>query len=141
MLKKTYIDVSSKGPSPDHRHRTVLYLAVAYADPTSFHIFLQFWLVQQHSNYCSLFLFQVLVKFVFVLYCTVGPDGTPYVGTTLTHEAIPRDDIIRLYDLMNQSDGTKLQFDDAVHILKRTLFPSNYDPYPWIAGIHDYYFI
>ena len=64
-----------------------------------------------------------------------GVDGCPRITTALTHQAVPHDDIIWLYEFMNPESGTKVAFDEAIHILRRKMFPFHYDPHPWIAGI------
>lgn len=58
-------------------------------------------------------------------------DNKPYVTSELTHSAVPYEDIIWLDNFMNQPDGCKIIFDDAIHILKRKLFPFSYDRYMW----------
>lgn len=35
---------------------------------------------------------------------------------------------------MNQPNGIKIEFEQAIHILKRSLFPFHYDSHTWIPG-------
>lgn len=65
----------------------------------------------------------------FVLsYCFTGPDGQ--VQTAAQHPAVPTSDIELLDDLINRG----IPFDDAIHLLRRTHFPFDYDPEPWVPG-------
>lgn len=41
-----------------------------------------------------------------------------------------------LYDYMN-TEGNDVPFNSAIHILKRKLFLSNYEPSPWVPGRED----
>lgn len=81
----------------------------------------------------------VAVVILHVLTCStiiyiLGTDRVPYIGTDISHDAIPHSDIILLSEIMNPTGGTKIPFDDAIHVLKRTLYPFDYDPHPWIQG-------
>ena len=64
----------------------------------------------------------VAVVILHVLTCStiiyiLGTDRVPYIGTDISHDAIPHSDIILLSEIMNPTGGTKIPFDDAIHVL------------------------
>ena len=68
------------------------------------------------------------------LYFLLGNESSPVtVRAKLPHAEIPQEDIVWLYDYMN-TEGHEVPFDSAIHIMKRKLFPSHYDPSPWAQG-------
>lgn len=66
----------------------------------------------------------------FLLFCFVARDNS--ITTCAHHSAVPREDILWLQSFMQDN---KVPFEKAIHILRRTYFPFNYDPYPWIPGM------
>jgi hypothetical protein len=52
------------------------------------------------------------------------------------HAAVPMEDVRWLDDFIH-SQG--VSFERAIHVLKRKLFPFNYDPCSWIEGLFYYY--
>jgi len=69
--------------------------------------------------------------FHFILF--VGRDNS--ITTHAHHTAVPREDILWLYTFMQDNN---VPFEKAIHILRRTHFPFNYDPYPWVPGIMSF---
>ena len=68
------------------------------------------------------------------LYFLLRNESSPVtVRAKLPHAAIPQEDIVWLHDYMN-TEGHEVTFDSAIHIMKRKLFPSHYDPSPWVQG-------
>ena len=56
------------------------------------------------------------------------------IGAARTHDAVPVEDVQWLHDFMfNQT--RPVAFEDAIHILRRTHYPFQYDPHPWNPGI------
>lgn len=69
----------------------------------------------------------------FLLFCFVGRNNS--ITTCVHHSAVPREDILWLHSFMQDNN---VPFEKAIHILRRTHFPFNYDPYPWIPGIMSF---
>lgn len=67
-------------------------------------------------------------KLVTVLFCFTGNVLDP-------HPAVPIADVRWLNDYIH---GQGVPFEQAVHILKRKLFPFNYDPCSWVEGMSCY---
>jgi len=69
----------------------------------------------------------VLIAIFFLL----GNESNP----ATVQARLPQEDIVWLYDCMN-TEGNDVPFESAIHILKRKLFPPNYEPSPWVPGEH-----
>ena len=56
--------------------------------------------------------------------------GLPEVA----HEAIPQSEITWLYDFMENGASRKIPFKEAIHVMRRRMYPMNYDPCSWTPG-------
>ena len=62
------------------------------------------------------------------LWCFVGKPE-------IAHDAIPQSDIAWLYNFMENGDpNRKIPFNEAIHVMRRRMYPNNYDPCQWTPG-------